>query len=62
MLSPYDLLIILFAAYFSAAGYKLAKEKGRKSIVWAILCFAFPFCLPILIFLKNLKDDGKTER
>lgn len=52
----YDVIVLLFISFFSAGAYRLAKEKGRKPWLWAVLCFFFPFCLPLLVFLKDIKS------
>lgn len=56
----YDIVIILISSFFAAGGYRLAKEKGRKPLLWAIMSFFLPFTLPLLIFLKSINKASDT--
>ncbi len=45
----------------SVLGYKLAKRRNRECVLWAILCFLFPFLIIILLCLGILPTADRSK-
>lgn len=44
---------VLTLVFVGGAAWKLAGEKGRSRVAWALLTVVFPLALPILVYLPS---------
>jgi predicted amidophosphoribosyltransferase len=54
--------LVLLSLLAGIAGAIVADRKGRSWIVWGLLCWAFPFMLIILVFLRPVLAPGVTKK
>ena len=50
----FELFVLIIGIISAITGYRLAKRRNREALIWAVLCFLFPFFVIIILRLGVL--------